>query len=81
MSEGRPNVVDYIKNREIHMIINTSIGRRPTEDAYVIRQSAIRFNIPYATTISASKASVEAIKSLQQGTFHIVALQDHQGRV
>jgi carbamoyl-phosphate synthase large subunit len=77
VSEGRPNVVDRIKNREIQMIINTSLGRIPTEDAYHIRQSAIRYNVAYATTTSASRASVEAIRALQQGSYSITALQDH----
>ncbi|RXL42793.1 hypothetical protein EO238_34845, partial [Citrobacter sp. AAK_AS5] len=42
VSEGRPNIVDRIKNREVQMIVNTSLGRIPTEDAHLIRQSAIR---------------------------------------
>mgnify|MGYP001067197769 CR=1 FL=1 len=77
VSEGRPNIVDHIKNRMIHMIINTSLGRVPTEDAYRIRQSAIAYNVPYVTTISAARACVEAIKSMQQGPFNIMSLQEH----
>ncbi|HOO37424.1 MAG TPA: carbamoyl-phosphate synthase large subunit [Deltaproteobacteria bacterium] len=77
MSEGRPNVVDHIKNNDIHMIINTSIGRRPSEDAYNIRQSAIAYNIPYATTIAASRATVEAIKALQKDQWRIQAIQEY----
>ncbi|MBN2298345.1 MAG: carbamoyl-phosphate synthase large subunit [Deltaproteobacteria bacterium] len=80
VGEGRPNVVDHIKNREIHMIINTSIGRRPSAAAYHIRKSAIAYNIPYATTIAASRATVEAIRTVQAGSFAIVALQDHYGK-
>jgi carbamoyl-phosphate synthase large subunit len=79
VSEGRPNVIDHIKNREIQMIVNTSLGRIPTEDACHIRRSAIACSIPYATTVSASKASVEAIRSLQEGAFRIASLQDHHG--
>jgi carbamoyl-phosphate synthase large subunit len=80
VSEGRPNVVDHIKNRGVQMIINTSIGRKPSEEAYHIRQSAIRYNIPYATTIAASRASLEAIRALQTGGFGIASLQDLYAR-
>jgi len=59
--------------------VNTSLGRIPTEDACHIRRSAIACSIPYATTVSASKASVEAIRSLQEGAFRIASLQDHHG--
>ncbi|MEN6475972.1 MAG: carbamoyl-phosphate synthase large subunit [Syntrophaceae bacterium] len=76
VSEGRPHIVDRIKNGEVQLIINTSIGRRPTLDAYHIRQSAIRYNIPYTTTIEASHATAEAIKALQHNQWDVAALQD-----
>jgi carbamoyl-phosphate synthase large subunit len=77
MSEGRPNVVDHIKNRGVQLIINTGIGRRSSEDAYHIRQSALRYGVPYATTISAARASVEAIRALMEGEQSVAALQDY----
>jgi carbamoyl-phosphate synthase large subunit len=77
VSEGRPNVVDYIKNAEIQLIINTSIGRQPTVDAYKLRQSAITYNVPYSTTIAASRAMSEAIKVLQCNQLRVKALQDY----
>jgi carbamoyl-phosphate synthase large subunit len=77
VSEGRPNVMDYIKNGKIQLIINASIGRKPTEDARTLRQSAIRYNIPYSTTIAASRASSEAIKALQGNHLQVRALQDY----
>jgi carbamoyl-phosphate synthase large subunit len=77
VSEGRPNVMDYIKNGQIQLIINASIGRKPTEDAHKLRQSAIRYNIPYSTTIAASRASSEAIKALQDNHLQVRALQDY----
>ena len=76
VSEGRPNIVDRIKNGEVQLIINTSIGRRPSLDAYHIRQSAIRYNIPYTTTLEASHATAEAIKALQNNQWDVAALQD-----
>jgi carbamoyl-phosphate synthase large subunit len=77
VSEGRPNVMDYIKNGQIQLIINASIGRKPTEDAHKLRQSAIRYNIPYSTTIAASRATSEAIKALQGNHLQVRALQDY----
>jgi carbamoyl-phosphate synthase large subunit len=77
VSEGRPNVVDYIKNAEIQLIINTSIGRQPTVDAYKLRQSAIAYNVPYSTTIAAARAMSEAIKVLQGNQLRVKALQDY----
>jgi len=77
VSEGRPNVLDFIKNGQIQLVINTSIGRRPSEDAYQLRQGAIRFNIPYSTTIPASRAISEAIRALQGKQLGVRALQDY----
>jgi carbamoyl-phosphate synthase large subunit len=77
MSEGRPNVVDHIKNRGVQLIINTGIGRRSSQDAYHIRQSALRYGVPYVTTISAARASVEAIRALKEGNQSVGALQDY----
>ena len=80
VSEGRPNVVDHIKNGEIQLIINTSIGRQPSIDAYHIRQNAIRYNILYTTTIEASRAVSEAIKALQGNQWEVTPLQDFYKR-
>ena len=80
MSEGRPNVVDHIKNRGVQLIINTGIGRRSSKDAYHIRQSALRYGVPYVTTISAARASVEAIRALINGKQNVAALQDYHDR-
>ena len=77
VGEGRPNIVDHIKNREIQLIVNTSIGRKPSAAAYHIRKSAIAYNIPYATTIAAARASVEAIRTVRSGSSAIGSLQEH----
>lgn len=80
VSEGRPNVVDHIKNGGIQMIINTSLGRKPSLDAQHIRRSAVRYGIPYATTIAASRASVEAIRAMKSGDFRIAPLKELYAR-
>nr|HPR55968.1 ATP-grasp domain-containing protein [Deltaproteobacteria bacterium] len=77
VSEGRPNVADAIMNGQIQLIINASIGRKPTEDAYTLRQSAIRYNVPYSTTIAAARAMTEAIRALQENTIRVKALQEY----
>jgi carbamoyl-phosphate synthase large subunit len=76
VSEGRPNIVDHIKNGWVQLIINSSIGRRPSADAISIRQSAIRYNIPYTTTLEASRAMAEAISALKSGKWDVNPLQE-----
>ncbi len=78
VSEGRPNVVDMIKNQEIQLIINTPTGRKERSDAYHIRRSAIQYGIPYTTTVRGGYAMLEAIKSYikQGGRLKVYALQD-----
>ncbi len=66
VSEGRPNVVDLIMNREIDLIINTPTGKRERSDAYYIRRSAVQYNIPYTTTVRGGYAVLEAIKSIRK---------------
>lgn len=81
VSEGRPNIVDHIKNGEVQLIINTSIGRKPSADAISIRQSAIRYNIPYTTTLEASRAIAEAILALKSGQWDVTPLQEFYRRL
>ena len=76
LSEERPNIVDRIRNGEIHIIINTPSGRRERSDAYFIRRAAVEHKIPYFTTIRGAKAAVEAIKSFKEKGISVKALQD-----
>ncbi len=62
--EGRPNIVDMIKNGEVDLIINTTFGVKELEDSYLIRRSALEMGVPYFTTISAAKAGTFAIPEL-----------------
>ena len=66
VQEGRPNIVDLIKNREIDLIINTPTGRRPKRDQVSIRSVAVAHNVPLITTISGAAASVHGIEALLQ---------------
>ena len=65
VSEGRPHIVDYIKNGDIQMVINTSIGRKSSRDAYHIRRGALTYNILYTTTIAGARALCEAVSAIK----------------
>jgi len=66
MHEGRPNIVDSIKNDEIHLIINTPSGKLSKHDDSYIRKAAIKYKVPYITTLAAAVAAARAIGSFQK---------------
>ncbi|MFP4671437.1 MAG: hypothetical protein ACOCY5_01975 [Desulfohalobiaceae bacterium] len=70
MHQGRPNIVDAIKNKEIQLIVNTPAGKLSVTDDSYIRKSAIQHNVPYITTVAAAVAAAEGIdaKLNQQAT-------------
>jgi carbamoyl-phosphate synthase large subunit len=59
--QGRPNIIDGIKNKEINLVINTPSGKRSQHDDSYIRKTAIRYNVPYITTMAAALASARGI--------------------
>ena len=77
VSEGRPNVVDMIKNGEIQFIINTPSGRNPKMDEVLIRSGAVQYKIPYTTTLSGAEAVVNAIETMTKGGLRVKPLQDY----
>ncbi|MBU2102631.1 MAG: carbamoyl-phosphate synthase large subunit, partial [Candidatus Omnitrophica bacterium] len=77
VSEGRPNILDYLKNREVKLIINTPSGRLPRKDEIVIRSTATLYNIPVITTVSGVIASVKAIELLRKGGIAIESIQNY----
>ncbi len=66
MHEGRPNIVDGIKNREIQLVINTPNGRLGKYDDSYIRKNAIKHKIPYITTLAAAVAAAKGIAANRQ---------------
>ncbi|MFN3330737.1 MAG: carbamoyl phosphate synthase large subunit, partial [Pyrinomonadaceae bacterium] len=68
VNEGRPNIVDYIKQGEIALVINTPLGKTSHFDEKAIRKAALQFNVPFVTTMTGAEALVEAIiaKSKQE---------------
>jgi carbamoyl-phosphate synthase large subunit len=77
VSEGRPNIVDYIKNGDIQMVINTSVGRKSTRDAYHIRRGALTYNILYTTTIAGARALCEAVAAIIAEDWQVCPLQEY----
>ncbi len=75
VSEGRPNIVDYIKNGKIQFIVNTPLGEEARYDEYAIGWAAIEHRVSFATTLSAAWAAVKAIKSLQSGELNVKPIQ------
>jgi carbamoyl-phosphate synthase large subunit len=79
LHEGRPNVVDIIKNGQIQLIINTPSGEEAQADGKLIRRTALVYKIGIVTTIAGAKATAAAIKSLQSQPLEVKALQDYIG--
>jgi carbamoyl-phosphate synthase large subunit len=77
--EGRPNVLDRVKNGDIHFIINTPSGKIPREDEVVIRNAALQQKIPIMTTLRAAHASANGIRSLQKSKLQVKSLQEYHG--
>ena len=73
MYEGRPNILDHISNGDIQLIINSPAGKESVHDDTYIRKSAIKYKIPYITTITAGRAAAEGIdhmKKRHKGNIH-----------
>jgi carbamoyl-phosphate synthase large subunit len=79
VSMGRPHVVDAIKNGEVQLVINTGSGETPRQDGYMIRRAAIKFGIPYATTLAGASAMCRGITALKECRYRVQALQDYHG--
>ncbi len=77
VSEGRPHIVDMIKNGRVQYIINTPSGRNPKVDEVAIRSGAVQHKIPYTTTLSGAQAVVNAIEAMKNGKLRVRALQDY----
>jgi len=81
MHEGRPNIVDAIKNGEIHLIVNTPSGRLSQYDDSYIRKAAIKYKIPYITTIAAAHAAVKGIEAFRKGHGRAKSLQQYHREI
>ena len=75
VSEGRPNILDWIKDGRVHLIINTPSGRLPRADEVAIRSTAIMHGVPCITTVSGAQASVTGIEVLMKKKLDVKPLQ------
>jgi carbamoyl-phosphate synthase large subunit len=75
--QARPNVIDMMKNREIHFVINTPSGHEARADEVQIRSTAIVQKISHATNLAAAEASVKAIRSLKTREFNVKSIQEY----
>jgi len=79
--EGRPNIVDAIKNGEIDLVVNTPSGRLSEYDDSYIRKNAIKYKIPYITTTSAALASTNGIRERRNGEYKVKSLQEYHSEI
>ena len=81
MSAGRPNIADALKNGEIQLVINTPIGKRSVTDDSYIRKTAIKYKIPYMTTMAAAKAAAKGISAYRRKEPEVFSLQRYHAAI
>ncbi|HEX4077824.1 MAG TPA: carbamoyl-phosphate synthase large subunit [Rhizomicrobium sp.] len=75
--EGRPHIVDALKNGEVQLVFNTTEGRQSLADSLSIRRTALQMKVPYYTTMAGAAAAVEAIAALREGALDVRPLQSY----
>jgi len=81
MHEGRPNIADAIKNREIQLVINTPVGKESQYDDSYIRKTAIKYKVPYITTLAAALAAAKGIAAYRKGRPSVRSLQSYHADI
>ena len=81
MHEGRPNIVDGIMNKEIHLVVNTPSGKLSKYDDSYIRKAAIQYGVPYITTLAAAIAAGRGIEAYRRGHSGVRSLQSYHGGI
>jgi carbamoyl-phosphate synthase large subunit len=79
--EGRPNITDTIKNKEIQLVINTPSGKLSKYDDSYIRKAAIKYKVPYITTLAAAMAAARGIAAYREGKSNVRPLQDYHADI
>jgi len=75
--EGRPHVVDMIKNGEIHLVINTTSSKKAIAESYSIRRASLTRNVPYTTTLAGARATLAAIRSMSEEDMKVRTIQEY----
>ncbi len=81
MPEGRPNILDSIKNKEIQLVVNTPSGKQSKHDDSYIRKAAIKYKIPYITTVAAAAATVKGIAAFQKKHGQVKSIQSYHADI
>ncbi len=84
LAEGRPNIVDGITNKELNLVINTPSGKRSKNDDSYIRKTAIKYKVPYLTTMAAALASAKGIAAYKEnhlGKANLKSLQEYHSDI
>jgi carbamoyl-phosphate synthase large subunit len=81
MHEGRPNITDAIKNKEIQLVVNTPSGRLSQHDDSYIRKTAIKYKVPYITTAAAAVAASKGIAAIQRGHGQVKSVQQYHREI
>ena len=75
--EGRPHIVDAMKNNEVDLVFNTTEGAQSLADSFTIRRTALIMKIPYYTTVAGARAAVKAIETSRAGALEVAPLQSY----
>jgi carbamoyl-phosphate synthase large subunit len=81
VNEGRPSIVDHVKNGDIALIINTPLGKTSVYDELAIRRAAVDYRVPYITTIAGAEATASALEALASGALTVKSLQEYNAEV
>jgi carbamoyl-phosphate synthase large subunit len=82
MHEGRPHIADLVMNREIHLIINTPAGKQSKHDDSYIRKSAVKYKVPYITTLAGAVAAAKGIAAARQpASNELKSLQQYHAEI
>ncbi|MFH0823795.1 MAG: carbamoyl-phosphate synthase large subunit [Pseudomonadota bacterium] len=81
LHEGRPNIIDHIKNKEINLVINTPNGKLGKDDDSYIRKAAISYKVPYITTLSAALAAARGIRAFLKRPVEVKSLQSYHADI
>ncbi len=81
VSEGEPNIIDLVHNKEVNLIVNTPTSKQTVKDGFQIRRAAVDFKVPYITTIQAALAAADAIEAMKKDEITIKSMGEyHAGR-
>jgi carbamoyl-phosphate synthase large subunit len=79
VQEGRPSIVDRLKDGEVHFVVNTTAGKQEIADSYSIRRETLMQRVPYFTTLTGARAAVGAMEAARGGPLDVRSLQEYHG--